>query len=171
MHRRDITAQPFGRHLVLRSAVVAAFAATTMVALPGAASAATTVTDCPTTRAALVDDITTAGAGGTVRLTCATDTTIVFDAPITVSSNLTLDATGGPGTVAFDGDAQKRQTGDNLDGYSSLLLRVDPGATLWLDRLTLQNAASIAGLMLTTEVMITKIDEEDPRNKVSGSIR
>ena len=38
-------------------------------------------------------------------------------------------------------------------------------------RSALQNAASIAGLMLTTEVMITKIDADDPRNKVSGSIR
>jgi chaperonin GroEL len=35
----------------------------------------------------------------------------------------------------------------------------------------LNNAASIAGLMLTTEVMITKIDEDEPANKVQGSIR
>ena len=38
-------------------------------------------------------------------------------------------------------------------------------------RSALQNAASIAGLMLTTEVMITKIDEEEPGNKVHGAIR
>jgi chaperonin GroEL len=38
-------------------------------------------------------------------------------------------------------------------------------------RSALQNAASIAGLMLTTEVMVTKIDEEEPRNKVAGAIR
>ncbi len=38
-------------------------------------------------------------------------------------------------------------------------------------RSALQNAASIAGLMLTTEVMVTRIDTEDPRNKVSGAIR
>jgi len=38
-------------------------------------------------------------------------------------------------------------------------------------RSALQNAASIAGLMLTTEVMITKIDGDDPRNKVSGAVR
>ncbi len=37
-------------------------------------------------------------------------------------------------------------------------------------RSALQNAASIAGLMLTTEVMITKIEEE-PGNKVQGAIR
>ncbi len=33
----------------------------------------------------------------------------------------------------------------------------------------LNNAASIASLMLTTEVMITKIDEDEPANKVQGS--
>ena len=33
-------------------------------------------------------------------------------------------------------------------------------------RSALQNAASIAGLMLTTEVMITKIDEDEPGSKV-----
>jgi chaperonin GroEL len=38
-------------------------------------------------------------------------------------------------------------------------------------RTALQNAASIAGLMLTTEVMITKVDEDEPKNKVSGAIR
>ena len=37
-------------------------------------------------------------------------------------------------------------------------------------RSALQNAASIAGLMLTTEVMITKIDEDDPKGKVAGAI-
>src|SRR5437773_6038444 len=38
-------------------------------------------------------------------------------------------------------------------------------------RSALQNAASIAGLMLTTEVMVTKIDEEEPKSKVAGAIR
>jgi chaperonin GroEL len=38
-------------------------------------------------------------------------------------------------------------------------------------RSALQNAASIAGLMLTTEVMITRIDADAPGNKVSGAIR
>ena len=35
----------------------------------------------------------------------------------------------------------------------------------------LTNAASIAGLMLTTEVMVTKIDEEQPGSKVQGAVR
>jgi len=38
-------------------------------------------------------------------------------------------------------------------------------------RSALQNAASIAGLMLTTEVMITRIDEDEPKNKVAGAVR
>src|SRR5262249_37043596 len=38
-------------------------------------------------------------------------------------------------------------------------------------RSALQNAASIAGLMLTTEVLITKIDEEEPGSKVQGAIQ
>src|SRR5437867_7749946 len=38
-------------------------------------------------------------------------------------------------------------------------------------RSALQNAASIAGLMLTTEVMVTKIDEDEPKGKVVGAIR
>jgi chaperonin GroEL len=38
-------------------------------------------------------------------------------------------------------------------------------------RSALQNAASIAALMLTTEVMVTKIEEDEPKSKVSGAIR
>jgi chaperonin GroEL len=38
-------------------------------------------------------------------------------------------------------------------------------------RSALENAASIAGLMLTTEVMITKIDADEPGNKVQGAVR
>jgi chaperonin GroEL len=38
-------------------------------------------------------------------------------------------------------------------------------------RSALQNAASIAGLMLTTEVMITRIDDDNPKSKVVGAVR
>ncbi|MBN9522945.1 chaperonin GroEL [bacterium] len=44
---------------------------------------------------------------------------------------------------------------------------VDP---LRVTRNALQNAASIAGLMLTTEVMVTKIDEDDKKSKVAGAV-
>ena len=52
-------------------------------------------------------------------------------------------------------------TGEYVDMFKAGI--VDPTK---VTRSALQNAASIAGLMLTTEVMITKIDEEEPGNKV-----
>jgi chaperonin GroEL len=57
-------------------------------------------------------------------------------------------------------------TGDYVDMYKAGI--VDPTK---VTRSALQNAASIAGLMLTTEVMVTKIDEEEPANKVAGAVR
>ncbi|MFO0865767.1 MAG: TCP-1/cpn60 chaperonin family protein [Gemmataceae bacterium] len=57
-------------------------------------------------------------------------------------------------------------TGEYVDMYKAGI--VDPAK---VTRSALQNAASIAGLMLTTEVMITKIDADVPQNKVSGAIR
>jgi chaperonin GroEL len=57
-------------------------------------------------------------------------------------------------------------TGDYEDMFKAGI--VDPTK---VTRSALQNAASIAGLMLTTEVMITKIDEDEPKNKVAGAIR
>src|SRR5436190_14942884 len=60
-------------------------------------------------------------------------------------------------------DANK---GEYVDMFKAGI--VDPTK---VTRSALQNAASIAGLMLTTEVMVTKIDEEEPGNKVQGAIR
>jgi chaperonin GroEL len=57
-------------------------------------------------------------------------------------------------------------TGEYVDMYKAGI--VDPTK---VTRSALTNAASIAGLMLTTEVMITKIDEEEPANKVAGAVR
>ena len=56
-------------------------------------------------------------------------------------------------------------TGEYIDMFQAGI--VDPTR---VTRNALQNAASIAGLMLTTEVMITKIDEDDKKSKVSGAI-
>jgi chaperonin GroEL len=56
-------------------------------------------------------------------------------------------------------------TGDYVDMFKAGI--VDPTR---VTRSALENAASIAGLMLTTEVMITKIDEE-AGNKVQGAVR
>jgi chaperonin GroEL len=57
-------------------------------------------------------------------------------------------------------------TGEYVDMYKEGI--IDPTR---VTRAALQNAASIAGLMLTTEVMVTKIDEDEPGNKVSGAVR
>jgi chaperonin GroEL len=57
-------------------------------------------------------------------------------------------------------------TGEYVDMFKAGI--VDPTK---VTRSALQNAASIAGLMLTTEVMITKIDEDEPKSKVVGAIR
>jgi chaperonin GroEL len=57
-------------------------------------------------------------------------------------------------------------TGEYVDMVKAGIL--DPTKVV---RSALQNASSIAGLMLTTEVMITKIDEEDAKAKVEGAVR
>jgi len=57
----------------------------------------------------------------------------------------------------------------NNDDYVDMLKAgiIDP---LRVTRSALQNAASIAGLMLTTEVMITKIDEDDKKSRIAGAV-
>jgi chaperonin GroEL len=57
-------------------------------------------------------------------------------------------------------------TGEYVDMFKAGI--VDPTK---VTRSALQNAASISGLMLTTEVMVTKIDEEEPGSKVHGAVR
>ena len=57
-------------------------------------------------------------------------------------------------------------TGDYVDMTKAGI--IDPTK---VTRSALQNAASISGLMLTTEVLVTKIDEDEPKSKVQGAIR
>jgi chaperonin GroEL len=57
-------------------------------------------------------------------------------------------------------------TGEYVDMFKAGI--IDPTK---VTRSALQNAASIAGLMLTTEVMVTKIEEDEPRSKVHGAVR
>src|SRR5579864_7578887 len=57
-------------------------------------------------------------------------------------------------------------SGEYVDMFKAGI--VDPTK---VTRSALQNAASIAGLMLTTEVLITKIEEDEPASKVQGAIR
>src|SRR5262245_19324357 len=56
-------------------------------------------------------------------------------------------------------------TGEYVDMYQAGI--IDPTR---VTRTALQNAASISGLMLTTEVMVTKVEDE-PGNKVAGAVR
>jgi chaperonin GroEL len=81
---------------------------------------------------------------------------------------------GADGAVIADDVRQQKSatvghnanTGEFVDMFKAGI--VDPTK---VTRSALQNAASIAGLMLTTEVMVTKIDEEEPKSKVAGAIR
>jgi chaperonin GroEL len=57
-------------------------------------------------------------------------------------------------------------TGEYVDMFKAGI--VDPTK---VTRSALQNAASIASLMLTTEVLVTKIEEDEPASKVQGAIR
>ena len=57
-------------------------------------------------------------------------------------------------------------TGEYVDMFKAGI--IDPTR---VTKSALTNAASIAGLMLTTEVMITKIDDDEAGNKVSGAVR
>jgi len=56
-------------------------------------------------------------------------------------------------------------TGQYVDMFDAGI--VDPTK---VTRSALQNAASIAGLMLTTEVMVTKIEEDEKKSKVAGAV-
>lgn len=88
----------------------------------------------------------------------------------------TIAENGGvDGAVVADDVSEKGATSPNIgfDANSGKYVDmfdagiVDPTK---VTRSALQNAASIAGLMLTTEVMVTKIDDEDKKSKVSGAV-
>jgi chaperonin GroEL len=63
-------------------------------------------------------------------------------------------------TVGFNAN-----NGEYVDMFKAGI--IDP---LVVTKTALTNAASIAGLMLTTEVMVTKIDEDDKKSRVAGSV-
>jgi chaperonin GroEL len=88
----------------------------------------------------------------------------------TIAENCGKDGAVVADEVITWGDTNKNigynaNTGEYLDMFQAGI--VDPTR---VTRNALQNAASIAGLMLTTEVMITKIDEDDKKSKVAGAI-
>ncbi len=82
---------------------------------------------------------------------------------------------GSDGAVVADEVATQGEKNPNI-GYNANTGKyedmfkagvIDP---LRVTRSALQNAASIAGLMLTTEVMITRIDEDEKQKPVAGAV-
>jgi chaperonin GroEL len=57
-------------------------------------------------------------------------------------------------------------TGEYVDMFKAGI--IDPVKVV---RTALSNAASIAGLLLTTEALVTNLEKEDKKNRVEGSIR
>ena len=81
---------------------------------------------------------------------CGVDGSVVADEVGQMATNTGYDA----------------NTGDYVDMYKAGI--IDP---LKVVRTALENAASIAGLMLTTETLVTDLDKEDKKKHVEGSVR
>lgn len=89
----------------------------------------------------------------------------------TIAENSGIDGAVVADEIRMRGDKNQNvgynaNTGEYVDMYKAGI--VDPTK---VTRSALENASSIAGLMLTTEVMITRIDDEQPKNRVVGAIR
>jgi chaperonin GroEL len=80
--------------------------------------------------------------------------------------------TGGEGSVII-AEIKEKSTNTGFDANTSEFVDmfergiIDPTK---VSRTALQNAASIAGLMLTTDVMVTDLSEDDEENQVEGSV-
>src|SRR5262249_18499909 len=88
---------------------------------------------------------------------------------------------GADGAVVADEVKVRSEKEPNI-GYNANAVRggADPYVDMFqagivdptrVTRNALENAASIAGLMLTTEVMVTKVEADEPGNKVQGAVR
>lgn len=85
---------------------------------------------CPSSETALQSDITNAGPSNTVVLSCPSPTTISFTGAITVGQSMTLDASGSPGAITFNG------------GNSGRLIIVYSTGDFTMNGLTLAHAAA-----------------------------
>jgi len=80
--------------------------------------------------------------------------------------------TGGEGSVIVE-EVKEKSTNTGFDANTSEFVDmfergiIDPTK---VSRTALQNAASIAGLMLTTDVMVTELKEDDDEDPVEGSV-
>jgi len=89
----------------------------------------------------------------TIAENCGEDGAVIADEVLTRGEKST--------SIGYDAN-----TGEYVDMFKAGI--IDPTV---VTRSALVNAASIAGLMLTTEVMITKVEEEDEKsNKVAGAV-
>jgi len=83
------------------------------------------------------------------------------------------DNTGVDGSVVAD-EVRNRPTNEGYDAYQRKYVDmykagvIDP---LKVVRSALSNAASIAGLMLTTDVLVTNLEKEDKDKQIEGAIR
>jgi len=88
----------------------------------------------------------------------------------TIAENCGLDGAVIADEVSIRGEKSANigfnaNTNEYVDMFKAGI--IDP---LVVTKSALTNAASIAGLMLTTEVMITKIDDDDKKSRIAGSV-
>jgi chaperonin GroEL len=86
------------------------------------------------------------------------------------------DNTGVDGAVIVDEVLERGEKNVNIGYDANTCEYVDMFKSGIVDptrvtRSALQNASSISALMLTTEVMITKLDDEDSKTKIAGAVR
>jgi chaperonin GroEL len=139
------------------------------------------------TRAAVAEGIVP--GGGTSLLRCVkpvTDLAKTLDGDERLGAEIvgralskpvrTIAENGGvDGAVVADEVSERGQANPNIGFNANTTQYVDMFEAGIVDptkvtRSALQNAASIAGLMLTTEVMVTKIDEDDKKSRVTGAV-
>ena len=84
-----------------------------------------------------------------------------------------VDNAGIDGSVIVDEVSQKgvnigydANAGEYVDMFKAGI--IDP---LKVVRSALSNAASISGLMLTTEALVTNFDKEDKKTQIDGAVR
>ena len=88
----------------------------------------------------------------------------------TIAENCGLDGAVIADEISIRGE-KNANTGYNAnDGEYVDMFKAGIIDPLVVTKTALTNAASIASLMLTTEVMVTKIDDEDKKSRVAGSI-
>ena len=139
------------------------------------------------TRAAVAEGIVP--GGGTALLRCVKpvkDLAKTLEGDERLGAEIVARALSKPvRTIAENGGRDAAVVADDVDlqGEKNPNLGFDANTAEYVDmfeagivdptkvtRSALQNAASIAGLMLTTEVMVTKIEDDDKKSRVSGAV-